>query len=111
MEENKIDPISDDEFNKLLEEKFIELQRELNRQLPIIKKKLKVLEIATIIAKCCLLVLVLDFFSPRNSINIWFDPIAIIVIIITFIFSKLFITYYGRKKYQSGRSSKDPDKN
>jgi len=111
MEENSPEQISDEEFNKLLEESLDELQKELNSQIPILEKKLKVLEIAIIIARCCFLVLILDLFLPVNSINVWFDPIAIFVMIITFIFSKLFITYYGRKKHQSGGSSKDPDKN
>ena len=101
--------MTDEEFEKLKDEMLIQLNKELDRQLMVLGKKIKVIDRAKIINNCCLLIFVADLLLPRNNINIWFTPIAFLIMIGTFIYTHLFIKYYGRKKQHSGDPFTGPD--
>jgi len=100
-----------EEFLRLSREFLERVQKEMIEQLPIIERKLRVIRNAQIINNCCLIIFVTNMVLPRNNINVWFTPIAFLVMIGSFIYTRLFLKYYGRKKHQSGGSQKDPDPN
>ncbi len=89
-----------------IEKKFREINEGMERHVMVITKKLKVLSVARHIFIISLILSAAGFILPRNSINIWYQPIGLVLSLTTVIFTHLFIRFYGRrKKRENGQDS------